>query len=55
MRGEMAGIRIELRGEISSVCAEMGAMRNQFHADIMMLINISNELDKRIGRLGDKG
>jgi len=30
-----------LRGEISNVRAEMTAMRKDFHADIMMLVNIS--------------
>ena len=55
MRGEISGVRTELRGEIGSLRSEMGAMRTQLHTDIMTLVNISNELDKRIGRLEDKG
>jgi len=41
-------------GEITSLCFAMGAMQSQFHADIMMLVNISNEMDKRVSRLEDK-
>jgi cell division protein FtsL len=43
-----------LRGEVSNVRNEMAAMRKDFHADIMMLVNISNDLDKRVSRLEDK-
>lgn len=55
MRGEISNVRTELR-------TEMGAMRNQFHADInglrsdiATLVGITNDLDKRVSRLEDKG
>jgi len=32
-----------LRGAIASVCNEMAGMRKDFHADIMMLVSISND------------
>jgi len=43
-----------VRTELSSIRGEMNAMRTQFHSDIMMLVNISNDLDKRVSRLEDK-
>jgi chromosome segregation ATPase len=55
IRGEISGVRNELR-------AEMNSMRNQFHADInglrsdiATLVGITNDLDKRVSRLEDKG
>jgi septal ring factor EnvC (AmiA/AmiB activator) len=58
MRGEMSKdrseLRTELRTEIASVRTELGAMRTQLHTDIMTLVNISNDLDKRVSRLEDK-
>jgi hypothetical protein len=43
-----------VRTEIASMRGEMNAMRTQFHSDIMMLVNIGNDLDKRVSRLEDK-
>jgi hypothetical protein len=65
MRGEISNVRTDLRSEIASVRnelrAEMNSMRNQFHADInglrsdtATLVNISNDLDKRVSRIEDK-
>jgi len=55
IRGEISNVRSELRAEIN-------AMRNQFHADITglrsdiaTLVGITNDLDKRVSRLEDKG
>ena len=43
-----------VRTEIASLRTEVGAMRNQFHADILNLVNIGNEMDKRVSRLEDQ-
>ncbi len=34
--------------------ARLAAMSEKFHADIINLINIGNELDKRVSRIEDK-
>jgi len=55
IRGEISNVRTELR-------SEMNAMRTQFHtdiaglrSDIATLVGITNDLDKRVSRLEDKG
>jgi len=66
LRGEISSVRNELRNEMNSIRNElrneMNSMRNQFHADINGLrsdiatvVGITNELDKRVSRLEDKG
>jgi hypothetical protein len=50
------------KNDINRLWAEMGAIRTQLHgdinglrSDIATLVNISNEMDKRVSRLEDKG
>jgi phage-related protein len=54
LRAEITSVRNELRAEITSVHTELGAIRAQAHADTLTLVNISNEMDRRITRLEDK-
>jgi uncharacterized protein involved in exopolysaccharide biosynthesis len=66
IRGEMGSMRTQFNAEIGSMRnqfhAEIGALRTEFHADInglrsdiATLTGISNDLDKRVSRLEDKG
>jgi hypothetical protein len=68
-RSDMTSMRNELRSDMTSIRNElrsdMNAMRNELHGDIVRvdtrlneavvtLVNIGNELDKRVSRLEDK-
>jgi len=43
-----------LDGRMNSLEGRMTSLEARFHADIMTLVNIGNELDKRVTRLEDK-
>jgi len=68
--GELVTLRAEVRSDMhamrNELRSDMNAMRNELHADIVRvdtrlneavvtLVNIGNELDKRVSRLEDKG
>lgn len=56
--GEIVNFRTELRGEITALRAEMRSdisrLDKTLNDAVLMLINIGNELDKRVSRLEDK-
>jgi len=55
LSGEIAGLRTELHSSIARVDSRIDALGKQLSDAIVMLVNIGNDLDKRITRLEDKG
>jgi len=54
VRTEIASTRNEISSMRTQFDTRLAAMSDKFHSDIMTLVNISNDLDKRVGRLEDK-
>lgn len=49
--GRITALETSLRGEMASLRAEMNAMRDRFHADMMVLMSSNGVLDARISKL----
>jgi hypothetical protein len=54
LRAEMSGMRSELNGRIDGVRGDLTNFRSQVHNDLMTIMGINNELDKRVSVLEEK-
>jgi hypothetical protein len=50
----IASLDVSLRGDMASMRAALAALRNQFHADVLMLLSSDKEQDQRITRLENR-
>jgi len=55
LRTRVDALNDKFDARLEKLDARLVAMSEKFHADIMNLVNIGNELDKRVSRLEDKG
>jgi len=53
IRADMTSLRGEFRSEIQQLRGELNAFRVQVHQDILTLVNLHHDLDKRVTRLED--